>query len=251
MKRRGLAILIVVLYGLTAAAFWVTSVKTLTIYPSMDSYGWQSVPNANNGGSNNFEITSYDKPPNNMRGWIVFNIPRIPSDAWILNAKLRLRIWYKTTNDPAQHTGDSTGRMYGVYRLTEPWAEYNITWANQPNYTKVHHASAGVPPGQSGWDGPLLWMEWDVTDIVKDWESGINNYGFLVRDTQEDSPILYSTQFFTHDQVPNEGYFPRLIVTYVAPQFLAVLGTLFLAEGFFIIVYWLMKARPSNTSRAE
>jgi hypothetical protein len=118
MKRGLFIILTILLYAATSAAFWITSVKTLTIYPDKDSYSWQSVPNANNGGSDNFEITSAINGPKNMRGWLAFNISKIPSDAWILTAKLRLRIWHKTTNE--QGTGDSTGRIYGVYPLTQP-----------------------------------------------------------------------------------------------------------------------------------
>ena len=81
-----------------------------------------------------------------------------------------------------------------------------------------------------------MYMNWDVTDIVRDWESGTNNYGFLVRDTQENSPTLYSTQFFTHDQVPNQTYYPRLIVTYIRTQSLLWLSGIFLMEGLIITI---------------
>jgi len=242
MKRSLLVILIIAIYGATAATLWAASVRTVTIYAYKDSYSWQSVPEANNGGSDNFEITSYNKPPFNMRGWIEFNITSVPSDAWIISSKLRLRVWHKTTNDPASNMGDTTGRVYGVYRITQPWTESGVNWSNQPNYTEEHHATAPVPPGQGGWYGPLLWMEWEITDIMKDWRSGANNYGLLVRDTQEYAPIFYSTQFFTHNQVPNESYYPRLVVTYVRPQALVVLGVVVVAEGFFIIALKRMKA---------
>ena len=121
MKRAPQAILILaIVYGATIGAFSLTSINTLTIYPAMDSYSWQSVPKANNGGSDNFEITSYDKPPDNMRGWLAFSIPPLPSDALLVSAKLRLRIWHKTTDDPVQNLGDTTGRVYGIYTLTQP-----------------------------------------------------------------------------------------------------------------------------------
>jgi hypothetical protein len=249
MKRAHFAILIIALYGLTIGIFWATSVATLTIYSMKDSYSWQSVPNANNGGSDNFEIMSSLKNPKNMRGWVQFDIQKIPSDAWILSSTLRLRLWHKTTNDPAQGIGDSTGRIYNAYQITQTWEEMNINWSNQPNYTENHHATATVPNAQGGWDGPLVWMDWDVTNMVKDWRSGTPNYGVVIRDTQENSPILYSTQFFTHNKVPDQTYYPRLIVTYLEPLALALLVVVFIVEGVFSIGLWRKQNKRTLVSR--
>lgn len=213
MKSKSIILLIIVIS--TIGAFFETNFRSVTIYPTKDSYSWQSVPNANNGKSDNFEIASSNKPPYNMRGWIEFNISKIPSGAWITSTTFRLRLWHKTTNDP--HQGDSTGRIYGVYRVTQPWAETGVNWVNQPNYTTVHGTTSPVPTEQGGWFGPVVWMDWDLSSIMNDWQQGQPNYGLVVRDTQENASTFYSTQFFTHDQVPNEGYFPRLIVTYLNP----------------------------------
>ena len=234
----------------TVIGFWATSVNTLTLFPTMDNYAWQSVPYANNGHSDNFEITSAIVNPKNMRGWVAFDLKGIPSDALVVHADLRLRVWSKSPNDPSQGFGDSTGRVYGVYRVTQPWNESGENWANQPTYTEEHFASSRVPAGDAGWDGPLLYMDWDVTIIVHDWQSGASNYGFLVRDTQENSTILYSTQFFTHDQVPNQSYFPRLIVTYVLPQSLVLFVGILLVEGLVVaFVFRVKKNRIKNTAK--
>jgi hypothetical protein len=235
-----LSLLIVTVFG-----FWVTWVVTVSLPPTMDSYAWQSFPLSNNGGSNNFQITSANFNPKNMRGWVAFDIGNLPSDTLVLRAQLGLRIWYKTTTDSSHKVGDSTGRIYGVYRITQPWQEYKVTWANQPNYTEQHHATAAVPEGQTNWSGPPMYMYWDVTDIVRDWESGVDNYGFLVRDTQENSPTLYSTQFFTHDQVPNQSYYPRLIVTCIRAQSLLWLGGIFIMEGLIITI--LLRIQPKRS----
>jgi hypothetical protein len=243
MKHRNFAMIVVAVYAFTIAGFWVSAAKTAVIFADKDSYSWQSVPLANNGKSDNFEITSYDKPPYNMRGWVEFNISSIPSDAWIISATLRLRVWHKTTPDPTMNMGDSTGRIYGVYRILQPWGEMTVNWVNQPNYTDADHATAAVPPGQGGWYGPFLWMDWDITGIMNVWRSNSSNYGLLVRDTQEYAPVFYSTQFFTHDQVPNETYYPRLLVTYVSPLAVASLGAVVVAESFLIIVVWRTRVR--------
>jgi hypothetical protein len=67
-------------------------------------------------------------------------------------------------------------------------------------------------------------MNWDITDMVKDWQSGAPNYGVVVKDTQENASLLYSTQFFTIHQTPNRTYYPRLIVTYLYSE--GVYGTI-------------------------
>lgn len=244
MKRRNFLIFTILVYGFTLTGFWLSGIKTMTIFPDKDSYSWQSVPLANNGKSNNFEITSYDKPPYNMRGWIEFNLTSIPTDVWVVSATLRLRLWHHTIEDPTQNMGDSTGRTYGVYRLLQPWGERTVNWSNQPNYTDIHQANSTVPSEQGGWYGPFVWMDWDIRSIMTDWRSNsTSNYGLVVRDTQEYSSVFYSTQFFTHDQVPNETYYPRLLVTYVSPLAVASFGVVLFVEGFFMAVLWRTKVK--------
>lgn len=242
MKRRNFLILTVLVYAFTFTGFWVAGIKTVAIFADSDSYSWQSVPLANNGKSDNFEITSYNKPPYNMRGWIEFNLTTIPTDVWVLSATMRLRLWHHTTVDPTQNMGDATGRIYGAYRLLQPWGETTINWSNQPNYTTLHQANSTVPSEQGGWYGPFVWMDWDITGIMNDWRSNsTSNYGLVIRDTQEHSPVFYSTQFFTIDQTPNATYYPRLLVTYVSPLAVASFGVVLVGEGSFMMMLWRTK----------
>jgi hypothetical protein len=92
-------------------------------------------------------------------------------------------------------------------------------------------------------------MDWDITDIMRDWQSGTSNYGLVVKDTQEYATTLYTTQFFTNNQVPNETYYPRLVVTYVFPLNLAIFAGVLVAEGLFIIVIRRMKISSSKSSQ--
>jgi len=89
-------------------------------------------------------------------------------------------------------------------------------------------------------------MVWDISDILQDWRSGTPNYGLVVRDTQEYSPIFYTTQFFTHDQVPSQNYYPRLVVTYIMPWNLELLALVLLAEGFIIILVNHLKTHHTS-----
>ncbi len=201
-----------ILAGLViAGTYWSRSV----IFPSIDSYAWESIPDANNGTSNNFEVTSANFVPLNMRGWIQFELSTIRRDALLVEAQLKLRVWTKTVVDPKTNTGDPTGRIYAGYRILEPWTELGVTWRNQPRFTTEDGAYSRVPPGRAGWNpnASVLWMEWDVRGIVSKWLSGSSNFGFAILDVSENSSTLYSTQFFTHNGVPGPDYFPRLDVT--------------------------------------
>jgi len=228
-------VLVVVVYGATLGIFWAAAVQTLTLNPVAQSYSWEIVPLANNGGSNNFEIMSWHSG-HNMRGWIAFNVTPIPQNTWIISAILNLRLWVKTTPNQSQ-LGDPTGRLYGVYALNGPWTDEGINWANQPNWTNQDSATSPVPPGQGGWYGPIIWMQWDITSMVKDWQSGaLPNYGMVVKDTQENASLLYSTQFFTIHQVPDQSYYPRLVVTYLYPDEVYGAIVLIIAETILISI---------------
>jgi hypothetical protein len=177
-----------------------------------------------------------------MRGWIAFNTSSIPKNVWITSATLNLRLWVKTSSNQSQ-LGDPTGRLYGVYALTGPWTNWGINWANQPGWTDQDSTTSPVPPGQGGWYGPVLWMQWDVTGMVKDWQSGVlPNYGMVVKDTQENASLLYSTQFFTIHQVPDRTYYPRLVITYLYPSEIYGVIVLIVAETILISML-LIKAR--------
>jgi hypothetical protein len=80
-------------------------------------------------------------------------------------------------------------------------------------------------------------MDWGLTNMVRDWHSGVPNYGVVVKDTKENATLLYSTQFFTFHQTPNESYFPKLMITYLNPvglyATLAVVFTETVLFGFF------------------
>ena len=244
LKRVIIIVLIALIYGATLGFFWVTSVHSLTLNPVAQSYSWERVPRANNGGSDNFEIMSWHDG-HNMRGWLTFNISSIPQQAWIISATLNLRLWVKTPSNQSQ-LGDPTGRLYGVYALTAPWTDWGINWANQPSWTDKDSATSPVPPGQGGWYGPIIWMQWDLTDMVKDWRSGtLQNNGIVVKDTQENASLLYSTQFFTIHQVPNQTYYPRLVVTYLSPEDVYGIAIAIVAETVLISAFPL-RARKSR-----
>jgi hypothetical protein len=82
--------------------------------------------------------------------------------------------------------GDYTGsRTLYIYSLTTGFDETTATW-NFPwttpggDYDNTISASADAPEALENW------VEWNVTDIVKNRWNNISNYGFLIRDPLED-----------------------------------------------------------------
>jgi hypothetical protein len=90
-------------------------------------------------------------------------------------------------------------------------------------------------------------MQWDLSDMVKDWRSGaLINDGIVVKDTQENASLLYSTQFFTIHQVPNQTYYPRLVVTYLYPEEIYGIAIVIVAETVLIAVLLLRTRQRSK-----
>jgi hypothetical protein len=88
-------------------------------------------------------------------------------------------------------------------------------------------------------------MDWDIKDIMNDWRTNAtSNYGLVVKDMQEYAPVFYSTQFFTFDQVPDQSYFPRLLVTYVSPLAVLLLCVVLAVETVLAIMFWRRNMKP-------
>ena len=82
--------------------------------------------------------------------------------------------------------------------------------------------------------------------MVKDWRSGaLPNYGIVVKDTQENASLLYSTQFFTIHQVPNQTYYPRLVIEYLYPEEIYGIVLVIAAETVLISLL-LVRARQAS-----
>lgn len=82
--------------------------------------------------------------------------------------------------------------------------------------------------------------------MVKDWHSGaLPNDGIVVKDTQENASLLYSTQFFTIHQVPNRTYYPRLVVRYLYPEEIYEIVVVIAAETLLISML-LLRARQAS-----
>ena len=103
---------------------------------------------------------------------------------------------------------EGTGGDYkGKYLKTYPDAGKTISWRNQPRYdtTKVW-ARTHLPRPSKG-----MWVEWDITELVKAWVSGTYpNHGLvLVGEGEGKQRFIH---LFTSTEWPNKKFSPRLKV---------------------------------------
>jgi hypothetical protein len=166
-----------------------------------DTYVSSNNPNNNYCTSNWLRIGySYNSPNNGAeRLFLKFDLNSIPSEAAINWARFKIYM-HSATPSP-----DPLGDMRVETRhLASDWSQCSVTWNNhQPDWGPVYGESwIGTNPG---------WLEFDVTDIVRDWVYGTHaNYGLTVmgdENVRERQRMFYSSR-------ETGGLYPRLIVDY-------------------------------------
>lgn len=123
-------------------------------------------------------------------------VNNIPGGAVINDARLRMHLNYSLPEDDApMHT---VGRQ-----LFSPWAETTVMWGSLPTWGPVRTEA------RIGSD--LLWYEWNVTGLVRDWASRDHeNHGMeIVGDerVQQRERAFYARETTT-------SLYPHLIVDY-------------------------------------
>lgn len=176
----------------SAAASFCSNPSTQTVTASKDTYVFQDSPNDNFGTSSDLFAQS-KSDASNRRTLVGFNLPAIPADCSVTDAKLRLF-----------STAAVTGRTIEAYRAGASWTEGTATWNNQPATTGAAATSA------SG----AGWREWAVTSQVQAmYGPGPNNNGFLVRDQSEDAPESPEQKYQSRQGSP-DSQDPQLVVTF-------------------------------------
>ena len=116
------------------------------------------------------------------RTYINFDTSGIPSNALVLDAKLKLYMYKSTGSDLEIKT----------YQVLSPWYEDDATWENMPD-------NAGDEVGTAMVDTTAGYKVWDVTSAMKGWVAAPdNNYGLLLKSNSETAYI--SKEFYSSDQ---------------------------------------------------
>ncbi len=125
-----------------------------------------------------------------------FDLSGIPQDAEITAAYLKLY-----SNKNKNFRKDNATRVYAVL---EPWLQ-STTWNGKPATASTYEDSIAV-------NGFGQYAQWDITNLVKDWVSGLEqNHGVVVR--SEGGGELY----FASKEAPDPGKRPVLYIEYTNP----------------------------------
>lgn len=165
---------------------------------SEDAYVSQLNSNSNYGDDEVISIRSFKTASGsfNHRIYLKFDLTQLNQGIHIVSATLRL---YKYIE--GNHVGV---RKIEVKEVLGRWSEASITWGNQPRVSEASINSAHV-------DRPGYWYQWDVTADVRSWiDKHVQNNGFCLMDSEEDSIIDYASVFFSREAAEMYMYRPRL-----------------------------------------
>lgn len=167
--------------------------------PSEDSHVSQLNSNSNYGKDEVMSVRSYRSNAGslNHRIYIKFDLTDLGKHH-VATATLRL---FKYVEGAQAEI-----RRINVVTVVEPWNETTINWANQPRIVEKPISSMQV-------GAAMNWYECDVTVAVQSWkDNALENNGFCLLDSKEDSPVDYASVFLSREAVEMYMYRPRLVV---------------------------------------
>ncbi len=125
-----------------------------------------------------------------------FDLGGIPATATVHEAYLRLDLNFSSPGDD-----DPMGTI--LRRTASSWDEYEVTWQREPSWGEIR-ASTDI-------SSVLKTYEWEITDLVADWVTGIvENYGMEIigdEQVQQQERAFYARETTT-------GSSPYLIINY-------------------------------------
>jgi hypothetical protein len=169
-----------------------------------------------------------------------------PDPASITQAKLHLYHY---------RGGSYTGtRTLNVYSLTTGFDETTATW-NSPwaapggDYDNSPYSFADVP---EAWNN---WVEWDVTDILKNQLGNVMSFGFLIRDPMEDDtgdgPYVRFRSHRYASEYPQEVPYLEIITTGQEVPTLTEWGMIvFIGLLLGFITWMFLRRRPALSASA-
>ncbi|MGG1263866.1 DNRLRE domain-containing protein [Brevibacillus laterosporus] len=178
---------------------------TVRLYPNKDAFVREAIPRLNYGTEQQMYVGHSALPKDTFRGFIGFDllsvsIPQVNTTI----AKAELRIYFDGRNEP--------NKRVQVIEPHSDWAEYGITWKNQPfpyGYDSPTSSYDGINV-QKSVGGDSKYVTFDVTESITKWHEGTkNNYGFIIKSLFESENHTF--RFFTKEQ---QAFRPMLEITY-------------------------------------
>jgi len=173
---------------------------------------------------------------------VKFVLSSIPSGSTINTASLQLYYYDRVVGDPV-------GRTYTANRVTTDWVEGTCNGCNPPPLGATWTTTDGTTNwGTAGGDftatgaasqtvaATFGYITWDVTTIVKAWiEGGQPNYGFLIKDLNENVGGFTDAWFYAREQGSS---MPILTVDYTGPAGAPVGGVVMPANTLALVAPW-------------
>lgn len=162
---------------------------SVTVRAHTDTWLEHDSPRANHGAGAKIRLRS-DDTDHGRHGLIFFDRP-FPLGATITSAILRLYV----------KGGWSGVHTITARRITDPWKENRVTWANQPSASDTNLATVVVTDVDDGDEVTL-----DLTDLFADVSSGDTYDGLKLSLSEDEARALYSSDS------PKPGITPKLDV---------------------------------------
>ena len=150
-------------------------------------------------------VVGYNSVAGDMRALVQFSLGDIPEQAIVESTTLQ--VWYRLCS----FSSACADMDASIHRLTQSWDEDTATWRNMGEASGARRYDVQTIGGYFDTD---TWVEWDVTELVKEWRSGtFPNQGLAIHG-QEGPPENYKV-FSTKE----EGTWrqPRLVVELYQP----------------------------------
>ncbi len=185
-----------------------STVYGIGLYPSQDTTISEAEWSKPKGAEPYLYVRSY--PGAAARVLIQFDLSKIPADAKIQTATLRLYKHQTDFNSPGRPP-----RNYSVHRILEPWEESTITWGRSYGEPVIRYKSTPISTTAVKYivsAGPQP-EQWDVTE---DLAFRTNHYGWMIKDTLDNNPDANNkTDFFSKEN--SSPYRALLEIHYTMP----------------------------------
>ena len=146
--------------------------------------------------------------PGNIRSVIDFDLTFIPVGSVIQSAELT---YFKRTQTvfPFGHSQLNGPNDMWLRRITDPWGEMTVTWANQPNTTTLNQLY--LPPDTN----PNMDYVMNVTQLIQDYiDNPSTSFGFM---NQLVTESYYRAVTLCSSDHPDSLLWPELTICYSAP----------------------------------
>lgn len=197
----------------TLCSGFAFSQTTITLYPSKDAgiatHTGEPSANTNYGNAlhnSAFAISGTHGGLLANRGLIDYDLSSIPQGASILDAQINLYAFNAHSNALLQpgHYGNNSATLR---RVIEAWAEYTVTWNNQPQATSQNEV---ILPQSTSANQDYTTI--DVTTLVQDMvDNPTTSHGFKLQLINEVIPTNLS---FHSKEGTDSTKYAKLVITY-------------------------------------